>query len=730
MKALQLRKTQMEKKAQAGKRSHKDTEKRKESIPDPIEDKENIIQAPDNMKRVQSDETKASVEHSKDPLSETQPSVVSEPIKVHDGHMQAFSGSIASESAADMAITDLRDTSETGAESSVDTTEPSGVDHFQAVQSVPETENDVVEGESTRSVAGETKSGPGSPSAAKEVPLEDKSLNTPDVEIAVASPPAENLLTPVEQEVDTIGEPTEPSLPQSIPVPTCPSPESRPSPTLDFSTTLETHVIETQNGIIPEVSVAEQKDVDTRKEKRRPHLEPIQVPTPEYSDDDNLSDDSFMEELKSATLEEAKPISVGKSPLSPGYSNNGNDRSLPDAWKNSRAVSNPSAIGGQSPNMHALAMGRSVSTPYREADSLAGPVLVAKKINVSSGISKRIQALEKFSSRADAQPIPNQNLTAPCASASFEALRKRASASLTSAPDTRPGSRQGSFTPETFSRASSVRRRDSQSSASVKRTNSVSVTARIVRDSNTTPGDSKADPFEDSIFNLYASPLTVEHETCESSLQTIPAEPVASKLEKRNMSTSSAGSGNQSVALSMPRSDSRLSISSASRNEGAAKPAADVPSSPEKKKESRTSRLLRRMSSITSSSRKSPFSSLSPVLKEETLPSDTGVEVAQTIDIGEVNVQFPDTLLWKRRFVRVDDKGYLVLTPGNVDSSNRNMVKRYHLSEFRTPTLPDEDRQELPNSILLDFLDGSTLQCACESRQGQTFVLQSKLPPR
>jgi hypothetical protein len=100
--------------------------------------------------------------------------------------------------------------------------------------------------------------------------------------------------------------------------------------------------------------------------------------------------------------------------------------------------------------------------------------------------------------------------------------------------------------------------------------------------------------------------------------------------------------------------------------------------------------------------------------------------ITAAIDVGEVNVQFPDTLLWKRRFIRIDDKGYLILTPGNVESSSRNMIKRYHLTEFRTPCIPDEDRQELPNSILLDFLNGSTLQCACESRQGQAFVLQSK----
>jgi hypothetical protein len=118
-----------------------------------------------------------------------------------------------------------------------------------------------------------------------------------------------------------------------------------------------------------------------------------------------------------------------------------------------------------------------------------------------------------------------------------------------------------------------------------------------------------------------------------------------------------------------------------------------------------------------------------PMEKSTASPSSRS-PVPEPIDIGEVNVQFPDTLLWKRRFMRIDENGYVVLTPGTNDASARNMTKRYHLTEFRTPCLPDEDMQELPNSILLDFLDGSTLQCACESRQGQSSTLQSKSSSR
>jgi hypothetical protein len=153
----------------------------------------------------------------------------------------------------------------------------------------------------------------------------------------------------------------------------------------------------------------------------------------------------------------------------------------------------------------------------------------------------------------------------------------------------------------------------------------------------------------------------------------------------------------------------------------------------EERKESRKSRILRRMSSITSNSRRGLKNALSPSLKEEEVPameitfeSLPEARRVPAIDIGEVNVQFPDTLLWKRRFMRIDDDGYLVLTPGTIDGNARNLVKKYHLSEFRIPSLPDQDRQELPHSIVLDFLNGNTLQCACESRQGQTSVLRSE----
>jgi hypothetical protein len=500
-------------------------------------------------------------------------------------------------------------------------------------------------------------------------------------------------------------------IPETVTIPILPPVESSPSPVVEPPAVAPVLVsIEPvpQDETTPEElqtsSLA--PAVPPLDQRRRKHLEPIQIPTQEFSDDDPLlSDDSFMEELRSATVQEARPVSV-KPP-------NGGDMS----WKGSRAVSSPYMASPSA--MQALAVGRSVSSSYID-NGPPTPVLMAKKINVSSGISSRIKALEKFSSRegtsSGSTPVPG-----PSTSSSFEELRKRASVSFPNGtiPD--------------FSRAPSVNHHETRPvSAANRRTNSISVTARIVRDTSASPGSSGVEPSESDVLNLQASPLTVEQyeSTDDVVAKSQIVESTAPRTEDRSMSMSSAGSNRQATPVSRPAS--RLSLSSR------AKADETLHSSPptDEKKGSRASRLMRRMSSITSNSRRSIIGALSPPVKEESAVSPLSNSTISTstsrhtlsepIEIGEVNVQFPETLLWKRRFMRIDEDGYVVLTPGTNDASARNMTKRYHLTEFRTPCLPDEDMQELPNSILLDFLDGSTLQCACESRQGQSWTLQSK----
>lgn len=477
-----------------------------------------------------------------------------------------------------------------------------------------------------------------------------------------------------------------------------------------------------------------------------------------------LSDDSFMEELKSATLQEAKPIAVPKSPMNSLTTNNVDLGSPTEQQcRGSRVVSSPVAAGNAGSDVQALPVGRSVSGSYFDGEQPV-PVMVAKKVNVSSGISKRIKALEMFSSRENAT-TPSPNLTPPPANvpqgSAFEKFRKRASISQpspspASTPDTKSVA-QPSASPSPEPRTTSPpNRRDSSAGNSTRsKSNSVSVTAHINRESSTpsTNDSPLVDSPESGVRKLRRSTLTVEQDTSETPSH------ANSTVARRSLSISSGGNpqpDSNNVALSRSDSSGKLpqptfersgSHSSADANSNNS-PLDSVDEGKEEKKESRRSRLMNRMSSITSNSRRGIFSAISPTSKGEdntpppppsqpTAPAAKNPEPPaaavpkrpadiHAVDIGEVNVQFPDTLLWKRRFMRIDEQGYLILTPGTADSSARNIVKRYHLSEFRQPCLPDQDMQELPNSIVLDFLDGSTLQCACESKQGQDAILQSE----
>ena len=119
---------------------------------------------------------------------------------------------------------------------------------------------------------------------------------------------------------------------------------------------------------------------------------------------------------------------------------------------------------------------------------------------------------------------------------------------------------------------------------------------------------------------------------------------------------------------------------------------------------------------------------LAPPLNDQTIAESQEPEGRRwaATRVGDVNVQFPDNLLWKRRHLELDSHGYIVLEPARSDSAARRAVavKRYHVSEFCAPYVPDQDREELPHSVILDFMDASTLQVAAENAQAQAGVLQ------
>jgi hypothetical protein len=147
------------------------------------------------------------------------------------------------------------------------------------------------------------------------------------------------------------------------------------------------------------------------------------------------------------------------------------------------------------------------------------------------------------------------------------------------------------------------------------------------------------------------------------------------------------------------------------------------------------------MSSSLSASRKNIAHAMSPTVREEAEPVIDNSSLASipsltpitptTFEIGDVNVQFPDTLLWKRRSMSFDSQGYLIMSPAltshgsGKEKSSSGATRRFHLSEFRTPSVPDADMEELPNSVVLDFIEGGELQIACEDRAGQKRILHA-----
>ncbi|KAI4277473.1 MAG: hypothetical protein LQ337_001746 [Flavoplaca oasis] len=503
------------------------------------------------------------------------------------------------------------------------------------------------------------------------------------------------------------------------------------------------------------------KEHRARRARRHGLVSPIKrVSSPDCSDEQFLSDDSFMEELKSATVQEAKPISVSKSPIMPVFPRSVSDSKSTEELRPASASSqrkrpklwdDPPMM----PKLPDLYSARSSSAPYAPLldAQLSSPTL--KKTGVSSGISQRIKLLEQMSSRPTS---PSSQLSPPSITygsspavpntrkTSFRASQAAAEIASSSTQNTKsrpqlphlPKSRSPDRSSNNIS--DSVVRIDVATKPGKARPESISVTARIIRGSHNKKSDLPEDSSRPRTSDLYPSPLKVEHQSMQPTSPPLsPLRPPNPRYARSMSSTSTVQKSDlphrDSISSRMsstpsrrgsepelPRSISDLSINSMSNVDG----------SKDDKKESRKSRLLRRMSNISAASRRSIASALSPVrkdIKEEAIvehhePSRETIKPL-AVEIGDVNIQFPDTLLWKRRHMKIDAEGLLVLSASKSDNNSKIIPKRYPFTEFNPPYLPDQDQQELPNSVVLDFRDGSTLQCACENPYTQTEVLQA-----
>ncbi|CAG7560355.1 unnamed protein product [Fusarium equiseti] len=539
---------------------------------------------------------------------------------------------------------------------------------------------------------------------------------------------------------------------------------------------------------------------ETKQQKRKANIEPIKTDLVE--DKDSLSDDEdLMEELHSATLHEAKPMTVAKSPVTPVFPSPTKSERSPVA----RTVSNPVHGKLLAPGDVTTSSARSVSSGgaaylHKIAQQPGGPTL-SRKGTVGSSISQRIKALEKLSASTGEtlSPAPTASARERPSSAFFSVRKSREPSRSPSVvdrassfnrsnlrtPPSRSGSRDES--PERTGRKGRGRSTSVASRLSVFEANapendgspgseSISVTARIVRDPSQNPSNSFEPPKDPSEFNpveLQESPLLVDHQKA-SVWSPGTLEPPKESIIERRMSKDDGDKEDQSrrsslsvvrdfindrrKSLTSPSADvlpkgsqsptrppsthqgKRLSISSRrssiSRDrENVLSPSATTESSVSgdenksngEKMKSRAGRFMRRLSSLSSSRGKTtPPTVLSPTVQEEQVrPATTGPPSIVSF-MGDVNVQFPDNLLWKRRNMCLDSQGFLILSALPSQSSRTAQgTKRYHLSDFRAPYIPDVEVQELPNSVVLDLVDGSSVQLACMDRTGQVSILNT-----
>ncbi|KAK3686746.1 hypothetical protein LTR37_019496 [Vermiconidia calcicola] len=501
---------------------------------------------------------------------------------------------------------------------------------------------------------------------------------------------------------------------------------------------------------VPERGVR-RKGSDIMK-RRRGFVEPLHVdPDAEYS-----SGDEFMQELQTATLQEAKPITVSKSPIAayfprrPSYNSMASEVSVRSININRTSTMPPDFSEMQDrlipePNSASQSRPWTASTPPFESND----PMAAMRRNVSAGISHRIQALGRSSREISPASSPSTtSLTPEISPVEATSLdrneRRRTSPSTAFRTNSFKAMSRASARMSSMHNQSSVNNHASTGSSAVwnvqhdssANRNSVSVSARIVRPSPVEQPDSTATSV-DQEEQLQRSELKISHDT--------PAQPKVPQLHRIDtnpkveatqpdvspLTTRSPADGTRQLhsASRFGRHKPSISISSPSVDDFPSPPrtnsvSANDEAATSRDKDTRTSRFFKRMSNIGNKRRSGVPQSIA---SSNSTASERGSFIAASMPsskdrqdtppavvVGDLNIQFPDSLLWKRRIVQIDDNGNLLFSVSQAMEHQRGSVKRYPLQEFKMPYIPDLEIQELPNSIMLDFVDGTTLQLACE----------------
>ncbi|KAK6438672.1 hypothetical protein LTR95_005132, partial [Oleoguttula sp. CCFEE 5521] len=436
--------------------------------------------------------------------------------------------------------------------------------------------------------------------------------------------------------------------------------------------------------------------------RRRGIVEPLHIAVERHNmSDGDMSDDEFLEELKSATLHEAKPMSVSKSP-GPGA------QFFPRRPSNQSMASKASA--SESPQKPATATSTVNSSPDVSPESVDPPAtreltgspesfksprsvlsstqdrsetVPILRRQVSDGITRRIQALAEQSSR-DTSPnavrVPIRPITPESELNSFIANDRRA-------PGRSPTARNGSYRARrpTGDRVSAMPSAPSQSdnSAPVWSTSqdvssnrdSVSVRARIVRPQSTSYGQPQAEE------GAPAEPNTLQESRIEiSHRRGIPTPTPVSQaflppLETSVPKNEPAPSSNNRRDSTESRILNSVRRRSYGRNKGLppapltsieAVPTVNYPPPPSSSTgvsffddspavapaaTSRTSRFFKRMSNIGGNSKRRSIAAqsvgssvASPVERTGSAAERDRSDMPPGVVVGDLNVQFPDTL--------------------------------------------------------------------------------------
>ncbi|KEQ73710.1 hypothetical protein M436DRAFT_72120 [Aureobasidium namibiae CBS 147.97] len=510
--------------------------------------------------------------------------------------------------------------------------------------------------------------------------------------------------------------------------PTTPTSASRPE-VRQSTDTLSSVVPEEHDSFEPEI---ENSSDSPQKMRRRGLLEPLQIQF--------LADDDFMDELQTATFEQATPIAISKRPST---------RSAKSSNSIVTAVSTESV-----PLVPSLLLPSSEPQSYLPTRTPS-----VSSSNVSSGISARIAALAEKSTRDGSPPV------AP-ASRKFSYVEQSAEAQATGGAERRQ-----------------VGKLSKARSAQPGNRDSVSVTARIVRVPRA--GEPVNAP------ELQASPLLFNHQRpTQDNNRVPPAAAVTNTKSSQGEHDSvmspqsrdglmSRGSVDTS-ATGRRKSFDRKSFKSLSGPTSPKKNAlkqtmTQPPSDDSPDKTSRTSRFFKRISHLGKDKKKSasqvptitttpsePMSPTSATRSGPTSPAtvtsipesamenkpalappvvarnqavaavsaskprpDSVADVPPPVSIGDFNVQFPDAMLWKRRWIEIDGTGHLIFTAAARHSSiGKSFNSKFHLKELGPPFIPDMDRQEMPHSVICDLVHGEgSIQCASEDAMSQRQLL-------